>query len=74
MGFCLPLWAPQYESLFLFFFHAPGVPPAPVLTAHLASHFVSALLTLFDVASSLHLVVEFILPVFGLFSGLCTVV
>ena len=43
-----------------------GIPPLPwtVLGVHLATDHIFALPTLFDVAFSLHLVVEFLLPVF----------
>lgn len=41
---------------------------------HLAPHFISAFTTLFDEASSLPLVVEFVMPDYGSFSGLFTLI
>ena len=68
--FVLPLLSPQCVHLFLSLLCVyESLTLWTVLWVHLAPH-VSALPTLFDVASSLHLVVEFVLPSFGSFSEL----
>ena len=57
-GFVFPTGAPQCEGLFL----------SPLSSfGYLAPDHISTPLTLFDAASSLHLVVEFVLPVPGVF-------
>ena len=57
-------------SLFLSPLHASASSSQWTAMVHLAPHSVSALPTLFDMASFLPLVVEFVLPVFSSFSGL----
>ena len=71
-GFVFPVQDRWCDSLF-FAFSAPTAPSLLQLDLQsLAPYHISTLTTHFSVTPSLHLVVEFVLPVFGLFSGLFT--
>lgn len=73
-GFVFPTGAPWCSDLFLSPLCAPGIPSSCGQSRGSLPDWTSALLTFLHVTSSLHLVVEFILPVFGLFSRLFTLV
>lgn len=70
MGSCLPhAWDSCSEGLFFSLFHAHSIPPSQeqFQWVPLAPTTFSTLPTLFSVASSLHVAVESVLPVFLIF-------